>query len=194
MIKRVGSPRRHALKTPHHGLLPEDQLWFFLERARHMADRTGSYCCLLAITIEEGQESAESLTVLTQVLRDRLRITDDKGFLKDGRIGVVLPETPEEGAHVVGRDVQRLFREAGFGLTYVVYVYPADFSQVDELLDVNESFDAEEEEVAEELTDGESATVLRWTGCSLWRCRCGSGCWTSRARWRCWLRPRRSCC
>jgi len=116
---------RRATNCTLDMLLSVDRFQFFLERARFLASRNGSTFCLLAITV--GPEKLDGVAALAQILHKRLRITDDKGFLGDGRIGVILPETPEEGAHIVAQSIQQLYSEAGGTLAYEVYVYPSDF-------------------------------------------------------------------
>ncbi|MEM9352746.1 MAG: sugar transferase [Planctomycetota bacterium] len=107
--------------------MPNDRLMFFLERARFLASRSDSTFCLVAFEIDYPSPNGPGVQELAEILEERLRITDDKGYLADGRIGVVLPETPAEGAHVVARQVRSRFAEAGGRLAYQVFVYPSDF-------------------------------------------------------------------
>jgi lipopolysaccharide/colanic/teichoic acid biosynthesis glycosyltransferase len=113
------------MNRTHHILLPVNRLLFFLERARYLANRNDSNFCLLAISV--GPDKSDGVAVLAEILHERLRITDDKGFLEDGRIGVVLQDTPEEGAHIVAQSIGKLYRDAGGTLTYELFVYPSDF-------------------------------------------------------------------
>lgn len=130
-------------RTIHHdNLLSVNRLLYFLERARFQANRSDTPFCLLAITIGKHDCDGQGVHVLASILHERLRITDDKGYLEDGRIGVILPDTPEAGANVVARDVCEKYRAAGGTISYEVYVYPADFD-----LDGNPVFDTEEEAV-----------------------------------------------
>ena len=123
---------------------------FFLERARFQANRTDTTFSVIAFSVKPSDCDGKGVHVLANILHERLRITDDKGYLEDGRIGVVLPDTPEAGAHVVAHDVCHKYRLAGGTISYEVYVYPSDFD-----LDGNPVFEA-----GELVTDtAEGATV-----------------------------------
>lgn len=125
LLRMLGRSDRRGADCHPEILLSVDRLRFFLERARFLANRNGSTFCLLAISV--APDELDGIAVLAKILHERLRITDDKGYLEDGRIGVVLPETPEEGAHIVAECIRQQYREAGGTLAYEVYVYPSDF-------------------------------------------------------------------
>ena len=62
-----------------------------------------------------------------RVLRRRLRLTDDAGWLHGRRIGVILPATPASGAWTVVDDVCACI-PAGWPLPdCTVYSYPSDW-------------------------------------------------------------------
>lgn len=126
----------------HSILLSVNRLLFFLERARFQANRNDSTFCLLAMSVDPDE--VDGVAVLAEILHERLRITDDKGYLEDGRIGVVLPETPEEGAHIVAQCIRQRYHETGRTLTYEVYVYPSDFDLDGSPIWDNEFADAEQ--------------------------------------------------
>lgn len=136
---RLGLTPRQNTDHSHDSLLPVNRLFFFLERARYQANRSQSPFCLLALTIDPRDCEHKAVHVLASILNERLRITDDKGYLEDGRIGVVLPDTPEAGAHVVALEICERYRAAGGTIDYEVYVYPSDF-------DVDGNFIGDEQE------------------------------------------------
>ena len=127
MLSGVGKSARLKARHVHDGLLPVNRLMFFLERARFQSNRSNTPFCLLAISIDPKDCGGEAIAVLVGILNERLRITDDKGYLEDGRIGVVLPDTPESGAQVVSRDICHKYRGAGGSIDCEIFVYPADF-------------------------------------------------------------------
>lgn len=135
---RFGRTSRRTKSGPDK-LLSVNRLLFFLERARFQANRTNASFCLLAFTIDDKDCDGKGVHILANILHERLRITDDKGYLEDGRIGVVLPDTPELGAHIVARDVCEKYRRAGGAISYEVFVYPSDFD-----LDGNPLYEAQE--------------------------------------------------
>jgi lipopolysaccharide/colanic/teichoic acid biosynthesis glycosyltransferase len=152
-----GSTKSH-LHAGHDKLLSVNRLLFFLERARFQANRTDTPFCLIAFTVKPGDCHGKVVSVLANILHDRLRITDDKGYLEDGRIGVILPDTPEAGAHVVARDVCHKYRQAGGNnISYEVYVYPSDF-------DLDGNLVTESEELVSDAAGGSKIGVHAMSG------------------------------
>ena len=109
-----------------------------LQQERMRSARSGLPFSLLALAIEElaieGQNSRAGnlasgnghLARLKRHLKQRLRLPDAAGWLDDGRIGVLLPDTPAEGAHVVASDVQSRCVVEGFSVECGVYTYSSD--------------------------------------------------------------------
>ena len=149
---RIGRATRPTHSVPDK-LLSVNRLLFFLERARFQANRNNASFCLLAFTIDPNDCAGKGVHILANILHERLRITDDKGYLEDGRIGVILPDTPELGAHIVARDVCEKYRSTGGTISYEVFVYPSDFD-----LDGNPIYEAEE--LVGESVDGSGVRVL----------------------------------
>ena len=133
--------RRHTSRDADRGLLPVNRFKFFMERARFSANRNGTTFCLVSICDLSCDPEGSEIATLTKILQERLRITDDIGYLEDGRIGVLLPDTPEEGGYVVAEDIVRLYLKAGGRLSYRLYVYPSDFDIDGYLLPEDESED-----------------------------------------------------
>jgi lipopolysaccharide/colanic/teichoic acid biosynthesis glycosyltransferase len=114
---------RNGQAEPEHLHSPE-RLRFILERERMRSDRSGREFSLLAIKLGEEDRSNGGLRRLADIVHQRLRITDDAGHLDDGRIGVVLPETPAQGAWLVADEICKMFEAKRERLTCDVYVYP----------------------------------------------------------------------
>src|SRR5690606_4002925 len=55
----------------------------------------------------------------------RLRATDAAGFLEDGRVGILLPETSREGAEELARALSELGRQARLQLESECHVFNA---------------------------------------------------------------------
>jgi len=82
------------------------------------SDRGGSVFCVLAIQFIEKALSPDNERELGGLIRSRVRLTDDAGWLDDGRLGLLLPETDSTGARKVARDLaDRL--EGRFGFTRI---------------------------------------------------------------------------
>jgi lipopolysaccharide/colanic/teichoic acid biosynthesis glycosyltransferase len=97
-----------------------------LERERARADRTGDSLSLLTFTPRFPEGAFVALASLAKVLRQRLRATDEVGWLDDRRIGAVLPNTSAWGAWKVADDIA-LEYPADLPLPVcTVYSHPSD--------------------------------------------------------------------
>ena len=61
---------------------------------------------------------------LSRLLRRRLRLTDTAGYLANGRVAALLPETPETGAWKVASDICDAYPVGHERPNCEVYVYP----------------------------------------------------------------------
>jgi lipopolysaccharide/colanic/teichoic acid biosynthesis glycosyltransferase len=108
------------------GLLPPDRFRAILERERTRADRTGDRLSLLAFTPRVHEVNFKTLNYLVRVLRQRLRCTDDYGWLNARQIAVLLPATPVTGAWRVADDICLRFPDHLPPPLCTVYSYPSD--------------------------------------------------------------------
>jgi lipopolysaccharide/colanic/teichoic acid biosynthesis glycosyltransferase len=69
---------------------------------------------------------------LVDVLLERVRFTDEVGWIGDRQIGVLLPETDPQGAVIFADRVRYVMMEQGEPPTYRLHVYPQDRSDKDE--------------------------------------------------------------
>lgn len=95
-------------------------------RERVRADRNRSQFAILAIELPADRSTRRDFAFLSRVLHRRLRATDVAGFLADGRIAALLPETPKTGAWKVASDVCDLYPVGRERPNCEVYVYPDD--------------------------------------------------------------------
>jgi lipopolysaccharide/colanic/teichoic acid biosynthesis glycosyltransferase len=105
-----------------------------LHRERQRADRGKSSFALLALTFPARCDE-EQAAALGRVLRDRIRVTDDAGWIAARRLGVILPETPVEGAWKLAADLRELLPAGLARPECDVYAYPsspADGEPVDD--------------------------------------------------------------
>jgi lipopolysaccharide/colanic/teichoic acid biosynthesis glycosyltransferase len=101
---------RH-LQPGIRGVLQAEEFLRLLERERARADRNSHPFSL--VIFDPSQVAGVSVRRLAEILRDRRRLTDDVGWMGDGRIGVILPDTPAEGARIYterSHDALRLFQ------------------------------------------------------------------------------------
>jgi GGDEF domain-containing protein len=98
-----------------------------LERERSRADRAQGIFSLLAIAFKERRVSKEAtLRTVNRVLRERLRATDMTGYMADGRIGVLLPDTEVNGAQQLADAIVESFDEEGIVVGIDIFTYPSD--------------------------------------------------------------------
>ena len=96
-----------------------------LQRERCRTDRIGLPFSLLTFAARNQATADETLRCVAEVLRRRLRSTDDAGWLDEGRrLGAVLAHTPASGAWKVADDVCRLLPEDVDRPRCTVYTYP----------------------------------------------------------------------
>jgi hypothetical protein len=94
-----------------------------LNRERLRADRGAASFSLLTLTFPVRCAETE-LAAIAGVLRGRLRVTDDAGWIAARRLGVILPGTPAEGAWKLAADLRKLLSDVPPQLEYDVYTYP----------------------------------------------------------------------
>lgn len=110
---------------PTAGLLTADQIKRSLAVARATADRTGQCLSVVVFTPRVPELASGTWVVLAPLLRARLRITDEAGWLDGERVCAVLPFTPTAGAMKVADDVCLLFPDAVPPPVCTVYSYPS---------------------------------------------------------------------
>lgn len=91
---------------------------------RMRVDRNGSLVSLLALELSPESDSPSCVQRLEQMLAARLRLTDTAGWMRDGRVGVLLPDTPESGAWKVASDVCDWYPVGASRPSCEVVVYP----------------------------------------------------------------------
>lgn len=91
---------------------------------RMRVDRNGSVVAVLLIRPAPRKRSAKDISDFVAVVAKRLRLTDTAGCLRDGRIGVLLPDTPAHGAWKVAADLCEVFPVGADRPDCEVFVYP----------------------------------------------------------------------
>ncbi|MEM8864845.1 MAG: sugar transferase [Planctomycetota bacterium] len=91
---------------------------------RMRVDRNGSILAILLVRLGEASSGPDAVDYLGRVLQDRLRLTDTVGVLRDGRLAILLPDTPRDGAWKVADDVQELVGGGGVGPEFEILMYP----------------------------------------------------------------------
>jgi lipopolysaccharide/colanic/teichoic acid biosynthesis glycosyltransferase len=133
-----------AAPTALANLASPERFRALVERERQRVDRNGSRFSLLVLTPRhervdcpsfcvskngtiplEGPHAADNpFGALAEFLAFRLRVTDDVGWWKPGALGVLLPDTPAQGACKVADDISRAECLCA-PLDCEIYVYPS---------------------------------------------------------------------
>jgi len=123
-IRRLGRP---AAATALHGLRSPSELKTILQRERERTDRTGQQFSVVTLTGDEGEPGRAALEQSAQILKRRMRLTDEAGWMNARQIVAVLPGTTLNGAWKFAGDICRRLHGCPRPICKV-YNYPADWS------------------------------------------------------------------
>jgi lipopolysaccharide/colanic/teichoic acid biosynthesis glycosyltransferase len=100
--------RRSKAVSPSHRILGMDDFQLALEKERLRSDRNGSCFCLVTLELRHDESLERDLEAIGDVLCNRLRRTDEIGKIRSSIFGLLLPETPVQGAWKVVDDIIEL--------------------------------------------------------------------------------------
>lgn len=139
----VNLPRLAAFRDQPSGALLLAAQWDEVARCeRFRVDRNGSVLAIVLVRLPWSDQHHRSLQNLVGFLGERLRLTDTVGWQRDGRLGVLLPDTPRRGAEVVAQEIAEFVGDQQGGLRFEISVYPAD-GGFDKTLDTPSETEAE---------------------------------------------------
>jgi lipopolysaccharide/colanic/teichoic acid biosynthesis glycosyltransferase len=119
---------RAARGNLHDTLHSADRMRAILDRERMKCDRGRSSFALLTFTFSPGPDHSVFVT-LGRILHNRIRATDDAGFLEPQCVGVLLPETSADGAWKLSEDVCEMLPADMPRPQCGVYVYPSSWGE-----------------------------------------------------------------
>jgi lipopolysaccharide/colanic/teichoic acid biosynthesis glycosyltransferase len=96
---------RNRRRSADGYLLSPDRFDLAAAAERMRVDRNQSVVSLLLIEPSRAKDSPRDIQDLERMLAARLRLTDTAGWMRDGRLGILLPDTPESGAWKVAEDI-----------------------------------------------------------------------------------------
>jgi len=102
-----------------------------IEHERLRADRTGQVFSVVNFTVVNGSQRKAAVAELSRILQLRLRGSDRAGLLNDGRVCLVLPDTPAEGSRKLAKEVRAMWFASPPAPNYKVYVYPSEQTKTD---------------------------------------------------------------
>jgi lipopolysaccharide/colanic/teichoic acid biosynthesis glycosyltransferase len=109
-------------------LHPQREFRRILARERARADRAGDTFSLLSLGVKDWERGESTMLYLAGLLRRRLRLTDEAGWLDNLHLGIVMPSTLAWGAWTLADDLCLSFPDRVPPPHCKVYVYPGDWS------------------------------------------------------------------
>jgi len=106
-----------------YAIYPPDDFYEIIERERARADRSNQCFSFVVFDVSLTDIGSDNVKHLVSVLVSRVRISDEIGWF-DRRIGMVLPDTPAEGAWKLIDDVCKEFNGKTSSSFCTVYTYP----------------------------------------------------------------------
>jgi lipopolysaccharide/colanic/teichoic acid biosynthesis glycosyltransferase len=114
-------------KTSFAGVRSHREFASILNRERDRADRTGQGFSLVVFELGADGENSPCTRLLVPILTNRVRSTDDIGWLEAGRLGVVLPHTTPDSAWKFVGNVRQALNGGSAPIECIVYAYPSSW-------------------------------------------------------------------
>lgn len=129
------------------GLLSQSELERAVRKERSRCDRYSLCFSLIAMELRCDGKAREGQTIrLVQLMKKRLRITDELGLLGDGRLGVLLPHTDRDGALVVLNNILQIAGREKIFFSADINTYPSEWSGLGRLPDGDEDQDQDQDQ------------------------------------------------
>jgi len=107
------------------GIHSAEQFHAVLEREKARAERNSHQFSLVRFDVGKMRENIPQIRYLTRSLTNRIRWTDEVGWLDDECIGVILPETSAVGAERFAKSVCEMVASKCPPPEYTIYTYPS---------------------------------------------------------------------
>src|SRR5439155_7177121 len=91
--------------VPTAGLHSPADVQRILDRERARADRTGDPLAAVTFAPPSAENGDDTLAAVAKALPERIRLTDEAGWLDDRQVCALLPCTGHEGARKLAEDV-----------------------------------------------------------------------------------------
>ncbi len=125
-IKRMLSAWRwQGFSSPELAIQTRGDFRMTMQQERTRADRYQRDLSLLTLDLARGQGQQPSGRLLARALLRRLRSSDQIGWLEHQVLGVLLPETPGEGAWQLSEEILKALEGSLNREACRVYTYPS---------------------------------------------------------------------
>lgn len=122
MVDRRTSASIRLGISPDSLLLSPKAMELTLNKERMRCDRHGQYFSLLVIQMG-NRATQNQVRLFAKILHKRLRLTDERGLLLKGGIGVLLPMTELQGARVVLNSIIHTASRNGIKFESEIFLY-----------------------------------------------------------------------
>ncbi len=123
--ERLALPLKMRSVREAAGIYPTKEFRRVLERERSLAFRHGRLFSLVIFSMNDDDADPLCLRALTGMVVERLRKTDVAGWVDWRRVGVILPETAEEGARIVADDLCQKVAAVAQRPHCAIYTFPS---------------------------------------------------------------------
>lgn len=108
VVRELGQRNGMGRSAVVEGIQSQRVFRSILRRERARVGRNSHGFCMVVFSYEGmiSSEGAASDVRLLRLLSEQVRFTDVIGVLDDGDVGVLLPETASDGAHIFGQKIQ----------------------------------------------------------------------------------------
>jgi lipopolysaccharide/colanic/teichoic acid biosynthesis glycosyltransferase len=112
-----------------NGIYSVKEFQAILGRERARSDRTGGRLSLIIFDMGDRNTDQTAAFCLAHVLTQRMRSIDEVGWFDTWRLGIVLPDTPAEGASKLANDICEKFtiKNKMASPIFKIYTYPSDW-------------------------------------------------------------------
>ena len=103
-----------------------------IETERARADRVGLRFSIVKFDIEESKVKDKAVARLLRLLSERLRLTDEVGWVAESLVGALLYNTHPDDACYLAAYIRDQMNSMGISLDYAVDSYPVNFQDPDD--------------------------------------------------------------
>ena len=171
MVDSNGTPTKYwrGKKSPSPLLLSPKAMELVLTKERMRCDRYGQFFSLIVFqpNMVAGVESTRQLRLIAKILHRRLRLTDEKGLLLKGGLGVLLPMTELDDAKIVLDSIVQMANRFGVTFDAEVFAYigketfPKPYSEEESPSDLDSNIVFDDELIAEESIVENAASISK---------------------------------
>ena len=115
-----------------------ERLQAVLKRERYRADRSNSVFSLVVFSVDSsGYDERSPLSVLEEMIRNTIRLSDEAGWFDEHRLSVLLPDTITKDARVLAEKIISFMQPLGIRVSYQILSYPSQNKYFESATDVS---------------------------------------------------------